>query len=52
MERILIDISLLAQITEETYTKDTKSAIKRLNATISYANANTLHIKYPKLDLH
>ena len=48
---VAVDISQLAQITEDTYGNDSKYAVKRFNSAITYANANLLHIKYPQMDL-
>ena len=48
---VAVDISKLAQITEDTYGNDSKYAVKRLNSAITYANDNLLQIKYPQMDL-
>ena len=48
---LCVDISQLAQITESVYNDGPKSAVKRLNKSIKFANDNLTHMKFPKLDL-
>ena len=48
---LLVDISQLAQITEQYFTDYQRATIKRLNTAIKYSNNNSAQMTYPKLDV-
>lgn len=47
----MFEISQLAQVTDEMFSKDSVQHIKRLNKTVVYATSHPITLKIPKLDL-